>query len=108
MVYRFTMCGKNIVYSYVFRNVHQVTLLTQTRFTMCGTETLFNNSLRYAEGCCYIQKEMMDMIERGLYYAKPEFGQRIRSLGGTWSGNSSGFFLWKTHETIISDSISLP
>ena len=85
MVNRFTMCGKNIVYSYVFRNVHQVTLLTQTRFTMCGTETLFNNSLRYAEGCCYIQKEMIQLIERGLYYAKPEFGQMIRDLGGTWN-----------------------
>lgn len=80
------MCGQYIVYSNVFRNVHQVTLLTQTRFTMCGTGTLFNNGPRTTPRAIVVQqKERKNMIERGLYYATSEFGEMIRAQGGTWN-----------------------
>lgn len=72
----------------VFRNVHQVTLPMQVRFTMCGAETLFNNSLRFFRRLLLHKQKKVDrytMIERGLYYANDAFSEMIRSLGGEWN-----------------------
>lgn len=51
---------------------------------MCGAETLFNNSLRLIRGLL-LHKKGDIMIERGLYYATPQFTEMIRSVGGVWN-----------------------
>ncbi len=58
------------------------TLFIQTRFTMCGTETLFTNP-RYNAGGFVFEEDVM--IERGLYYATPDFAQLVKSIGGEWN-----------------------
>ena len=75
------MVNKHCLFN-VFRNVHQDTLLTQIRFTMCGTETLFTNPRYNAEGFLF---EEDVMIERGLYYATQDLAELIKSLGGEWT-----------------------
>lgn len=60
----------------------------QVRFTMCGAETLFNNSLRFFRRLLLHKQKKVDrytMIERGLYYANDAFSEMIRSLGGEWN-----------------------
>lgn len=64
------MCGKE-------------TLLIQERFAMCDKETL-ENSLGLSEAV-FDTRKRNDMIERGIYYATPEFGELIKKLGGEWA-----------------------
>ena len=70
----------------------------QTRFAMYGKETLLIH--KYASQCA-AKKHCLSasgesrrlsftgkrypMIERGLYYATPEFSKMIQSVGGTWN-----------------------
>lgn len=49
---------------------------------MCGTETLLNKP-PVKTGGFFLEEHFM--IERGLYYASPEFAIMIRSLGGQWN-----------------------
>jgi hypothetical protein len=58
------------------------TLLIQTRFTMCGMEHCLT-TLGSNRGLLFTRYNIM--IEKGLYYATPEFAKMIQSCGGVWN-----------------------
>ncbi|MDO4803439.1 MAG: hypothetical protein Q4A32_01300 [Lachnospiraceae bacterium] len=60
------------------------TLLRQTRFTMCGTETLFTKAFG-ADWRSWVFFGGIRTIERGLYYATQDFSTMIQNVGGTWN-----------------------
>ena len=70
LVRRFTVCGKE-------------TLFIQIRFTMYGKETLFI-SLWFIPGA-FDFKRYGFMIEKGMYYTKPDFAKMINEAGGEWN-----------------------
>lgn len=58
-------------------------LLRQSRFTMCGRETLFNKMTLGESRGLFCRK--VNMIERGLYYASLSFAKMVREVGGQWN-----------------------
>lgn len=85
LVNRFTMCGKETLFIQMCFAMYTSTHCLCKYASQCAAkEHCLTTAFGRSEGCCYIQKREIFMIERGLYYANSDFSDMIRSLGGQW------------------------
>lgn len=74
----------NTVYANTFRNVRQRNIAyTNTLHNVRQRNIVYQSPVR--AGGFFLQERGIQMIERGLYYATPEFSKMIQSVGGTWN-----------------------